>query len=177
MQENEIYTLEKFMDKNFTKPHKLKISVQDFKEVFNEVVNVLIELSNFDPEKTGFWDVLYRNMVVDVYHPLFRYVSPIKYKNLDSSFEITLPIHICLYLLDILSADKNYPTEIRITAGKLDSVIAKNRFSAKFSNSNQMIEQLEMAKPPQKEYREPQKLSDTFQKFEIGTTRHLQQYG
>lgn len=178
MEENETYTLSKFLDKNYTKPHKIRLSVQDYKEVCQEVEDVLIELSNFEPDETALPDMRYLMSTILVYDALHKYQNAIKYKKINESFEITLPIHICLFLLDLLSFDKQYTSEVRITAGKLDTIIAQNEFSRKFSIGFQISQQLETTPPPpEKVYREPQKLGDAFQKFEIVTTKLLQQHG
>lgn len=160
--EDEIYTLAKFMDKNFTKPQKLRLTVQEYNEICYEVAEVLAEISNFDSHQTGLPDAYYRLMVLEVSQALSKYESQIRWRKINEGFEITLPVHICLFLLDILSMDnKDYSSEIRIPRGKLEGIISKNEFSAKFSSSEQIMQQFATVKVPQMEYSQPQRLSET----------------
>lgn len=180
MENHEKYTIEKFMDKNFTKPHKIRVSVYDFVEICNEVDKVLSEISNLDNYQTGFNDLLYRFAVIEVDKALSKYHNSIKYKQRDECFDMTLNVDTCLFLLDILSVeDKTYSTAIRIFTGQLDSIISKNEFSAKFSLSNQILEDLEKPNFQEREIKMPKTIGEInpFANFQNGINKLSQQYG
>lgn len=151
------YNLAMFMDKNFTKPSKFSLTRQEYEAIIIEIDAVLNELSLYKTHQVGLTDIAFRYVAIIVSDFWKKQSSKTNYLAFNKSFEVSIPIDICLFTIDFLSIeDKIYPADIRIPRGKMDAIISKNSFSAKFSTAN--IENLEVHKAQNREVRETQSI-------------------
>lgn len=99
----------------------------------------ITELGYFSPEKTGEVDMMLFMMGLTIEEQLLQFVPKAKNLHLNDSFEITIPMHLSIFLANFLSdPHKNYGTDTRIARGSLDTIISQNKFSESFSSTYQM---------------------------------------
>ena len=140
MNENyhENYQLMKFTDTNFTKPIKIKLTVETYHDVITTLNEVRFELAVLEANQTGLTDILFYLMAEKVEEHLRKYESKTRYLGFQSTFEISMPIHLCVFLADFLTIENRiYSTTVRIFSGMLDSILSKNDFSKVYTYTYQ----------------------------------------
>ncbi len=141
MEEN--YILMKFTDTNFTKPIKIKISHETYCEVCQTMNEIVFELAVLESQDVELTDILFFLMAQKVQEQLKKFESKTRYLQIQATFEMSMPVHLCVFLLDFLTIENRiYSTDVRIFRGNLDTILSKNDFSKKFSMASLGLEGL-----------------------------------